>query len=87
MLCCARETSYGFFNFSSQITTDLKVASGLFPLKEGALLKIAVGQRGSFRGSGFIPGGGGGTFVISGASGGRGMIDWEANTSLIVAGN
>ncbi|XP_076814902.1 uncharacterized protein LOC143461040 [Clavelina lepadiformis] len=61
-------------------------ASGLFPLKEGALLKIAVGQRGSFRGSGFIPGGGGGTFVISGASGGRGMIDWEANTSLIVAG-
>lgn len=41
------------------------VVSSLFPLAEGAKLKIAVGQQGASRGPGMTSGGAGGSFVVA----------------------
>jgi len=60
--------------------------SGLYYLREGTALKIAVGQIGKSVGAQMTQGGAGATFVIADDDAVFG-VDWEGNTVLLVAGN
>ena len=62
------------------------VVSGQFHLKEGTVLKIAVGQRGKRLGPGMVVGGGGGSFVVLETKETHGVIESDEAELLIVAG-
>ena len=65
------------------------VVSGLFDLKEGSWLKIAVGQRGRSRNVEeleMIIGGGGGTFVVAGDPTSQENVKSDDSNIMLIAG-
>ena len=63
------------------------VVSGLFHLKEGSNLRIAVGQRGRSLGTRMSIGGCGGTFVVTENDEEQGVLGSHNTKVLLVAGN